>query len=526
MPCRQVTQAGAPVRAETLPLFERAARHPAAPAIVDTGGIWTYGDLLAASRAVAVRLLDGRNDLEEDRVGLAIPAGGLHVAAQWGCWRAGGVVAPLSAVAAVGELSTFLADIRPVVILVPDEPRAEVAEAAARHGIPLVRLSRSLRSSEHDGSVPLPAIDPARRAMILCTSGTTSRPKGVVSTHSAIIAQTTTLVEAWRWSADDRVPLFLPLHHVHAIVNVMTSCLWAGGCIEAFDRFEIGPVTEGVAAGRYTVFMAVPTIYHRLIAHLEELESAARARLSAGFHDIRLMVSGSAALPAAVHRRWQELTGQSLLERYGMTEIGMALSNPYDGERRPGAVGVPLPGVEVRLVDDAGHVIEGEDLPGEIEVRGPAVFCEYWNQPEATTAAFHDGWFRTGDVAVIERGFFRILGRNSTDIIKSGGYKISALEIEAVLGEHPAIAECAVVGVPDESWGEVVAAVVVRSPGAPLDHTFGLTLESLREWCRQRLSPYRIPRLLLVRDSLPRNPLGKVVKPAVIELFAQDLPAA
>lgn len=509
----------------TIPIVDRALRRVEATAVVDAGGAWTYGDLVTASAAVATRLLAGRGDLDEARVGLAIPPGGLHVAAQWGCWRAGGVVVPLSALAPVTELTSFLADVAPIVILVPDEPRPEIAEAAACCGIPLLRVSRGLLLADNGDLVPLPAIDADRRAMILCTSGTTSRPKGVVSTHAAITAQTTALVEAWSWSSDDRVPLFLPLHHVHAIVNVVASCLWAGGCIEAFDRFDVGPVTEGVAAGRYTVFMAVPTIYHRLIVHLDGLEPAARATLAAGFGGLRLMVSGSAALPVGVHRRWRKLTGQSLLERYGMTEIGMALSNPYDGERRPGAVGMPLPGVEVRLIDDAGDPITKEDLPGEIQVRGPTVFREYWNQPEATAEAFTEGWFRTGDVAVVERGYFRILGRKSTDIIKSGGYKISALEIESALLEHPAISECAVVGVPDEFWGEVVAAAVVRpSHKAVGNGADGLTLENLRDWCRERLSPYRIPRLLLVRDSLPRNPLGKVVKPAVVDLFTRELP--
>ena len=273
--------------------------------------------------------------------------------------------------------------------------------------------------------------------------------------------------------------------------------------------------------------MAVPTIYHRLLSYIESLEPAAREPVVAGFRRLRLMVSGSAALPVSVHEAWRRLTGQSLLERYGMTEIGMALSNPYDGERRPGSVGTPLPRVEVRLVGDDGEVIDAEGVAGEVEVRGPAVFREYWRRPETTAAAFHDGWFRTGDVGVVERGAFRILGRKSMDIIKSGGYKLSALEIEAALLDHPQIAECAVVGVPDEAWGELVAAVVVpRSPSADGDEMAELSLEQLRAWCRGRLSPYRIPRRLLVREALPRNTMGKVVKPAVVAMFARQLAAS
>jgi malonyl-CoA/methylmalonyl-CoA synthetase len=228
---------------------------------------------------------------------------------------------------------------------------------------------------------------------------------------------------------------------------------------------------------------------------------------------MRLMVSGSAALPASIHERWHQLTGHHLLERYGMTEIGMALSNPLHGERRPGCVGQPLPGVEIRLIGDDGHEVAETLLPGEIQVRGPTVFREYWNRPDATRDSFIDGWFRTGDIAVPDRGSYRILGRASVDIIKSGGYKLSALEIETALLDHPAIRECAVVGLPDAEWGELTAAAVTLHAAQSLD------LDTLRHWCRDRLSFYRIPRRLLVVDSLPRNAMGKVNKPEVRKLF-------
>jgi len=228
---------------------------------------------------------------------------------------------------------------------------------------------------------------------------------------------------------------------------------------------------------------------------------------------MRLMVSGSAALPASVHKQWTALTGQKLLERYGMTEIGMGLSNPFHGERRPGAVGQPLPLVEVRLKAENGELVTNEGEPGEIQVKGPGVFDEYWKRPEITAESFDDGWFRTGDMAVIETGYYRIMGRLSVDIIKSGGYKLSALEIEAELLEHPAIRECAVIGLPDDTWGERVAAAVVLKDGTTLE------LETLRDWCRDKLSHYKLPKQLLVVDTLPRNAMGKITKPAVRELF-------
>ncbi|HLM69511.1 MAG TPA: AMP-binding protein, partial [Longimicrobium sp.] len=238
-----------------------------------------------------------------------------------------------------------------------------------------------------------------------------------------------------------------------------------------------------------------------------------RARMSAACAAMRLMVSGSAALPVRTLERWREISGHVLLERYGMTEIGMALGNPLHGERRPGFVGVPLPGVEARLVDDDGAEVE-PGTPGEVEIRGPTVFLEYWRRPEATAEAFRDGWFRTGDVGVVEGGYWRLLGRRSVDIIKTGGFKVSALEIEEVLRTHPEIGECAVVGVEDGEWGErVCVAAEVADDSA-------LTLEALQAWARGHLAPYKLPRALRRVDALPRNAMGKVVKPEVAKLFA------
>jgi malonyl-CoA/methylmalonyl-CoA synthetase len=224
------------------------------------------------------------------------------------------------------------------------------------------------------------------------------------------------------------------------------------------------------------------------------------------------MMSGSAALPVSTLERWKAITGHTLLERYGMTEIGMALSNPLHGNRRPGCVGLPLPGVEVRIVNDAGVVV-GEGVAGELEVRGPGVFAEYWHRPDETRRAFRDGWFRTGDAAVRDANGYRLLGRMSVDIIKTGGYKISALEIEEIVREHPSVADCAVVGVSDPEWGERVCAAVELRPDTSLD------LEDVQGWTRARLAPYKLPRALRCVPSLPRNAMGKVVKPDVAKLF-------
>jgi len=260
----------------------------------------------------------------------------------------------------------------------------------------------------------------------------------------------------------------------------------------------------------------VPTIYVKLIQLLQGMPEDQRHGIVQGFAEMRLMVSGSAALPASVHKEWTSLTGQALLERYGMTEIGMALSNPYTGERRPGAVGQPLPNVNIQLKSETGELILTDGTSGEIQVQGPCVFLEYWNKPDATAASFDDGWFRTGDIAVIESGYFRIMGRQSVDIIKSGGYKLSALEIESVLLDHDVIEQCAVVGIADDTWGESVAVACVLKSDSELN------LEKLKTWCRDCMSPYKIPKQLKIVEELPRNAMGKIQKPAVARMFAND----
>jgi malonyl-CoA/methylmalonyl-CoA synthetase len=360
--------------------------------------------------------------------------------------------------------------------------------------------------------ITLPDVATERRAMILYTSGTTSKPKGVVTTHANITAQITTLVQAWEWSPEDCIMLCLPLHHVHGIINVLSCALWSGATCRMLPRFDADAVWDGIADGAITLFMAVPTVYTKLIAAWDKSSPERRAFLSEACGKLRLMVSGSAALPVSTLERWKEISGHTLLERYGMTEIGMALSNPVHGQRVPGSVGSPLPSVEVQLVGDNGALVAA-GTPGEIEVRGPSVFAEYWGQPAATREAFCNGWFRTGDTAIVERGVYRILGRTSIDILKTGGHKVSALEIEETLREHPAVAECAVVGVPDAEWGERVGVAVVLSDGNSLD------LALLRTWAKEFLAAHKVPSRMLVLDALPRNAMGKVTKPAVAALF-------
>lgn len=489
-------------------LAARAEQFPQRTAIVAPEGAFTYRELLDASRRVASFLLAGAGDLHERPVAFLAPPGFDYVAVQWGIWRAGGIAVPLSLFYPRPELDYVLQDTDPAAVIAHPDFVNLVGPLARERGL---RFGLTTETLNHP-PVPLPSVSPGRRAMILYTSGTTGKPKGVVTTHSNLAAQIESLVEAWEWTAEDRIVNVLPLHHVHGIVNVLSCSLWVGALCEIFPRFDALEVWTRITEGGLTLFMAVPTIYVKLIEAWESAPRADQARMSEGCARMRLMVSGSAALPVSVLLRWKEITGHVLLERYGMTEIGMGLSNPLHGERLPGHVGAPLPGVEVRRVDETGAPL-GPDTPGEIQVRGRTVFSEYWRRPDDTQNAFRDGWFLTGDVAVEEQGSYRILGRSSVDIIKTGGYKVSALEIEEVLRTHPAIRECAVVGVPDAVWGERVSAALALHKGATLD------IGSLRDWAKERLASYKIPKDALVVDELPKNAMGKVSKPSIKTLM-------
>ncbi|MFL5542925.1 MAG: AMP-binding protein, partial [Longimicrobiaceae bacterium] len=385
-----------------LSLVSRARDHADRLALADSSGTHTYGELLYASARVAAALLDGRSDLEEARVCFLVPPSFEYVAVQWGVWRAGGIAVPLAVSHPPAELEYAIGDADAAIVVAHPQFVDVLRPLAQAHGARFLTTDEVLAAeSPSAGAVagyplspvpcPLPSVDEGRRAMMLYTSGTTGRPKGVVWTHANLRAQLEMLTEAWEWRADDRTLLVLPLHHVHGIVNVLSCALWNGAACEIQPKFDADAVWARIASGELTVFMAVPTVYNRLISTYDMAGSARKEHMTDVCRRfVRLMVSGSAALPVGTLERWREIGGHTLLERYGMTEIGMALSNPLHGERRPGFVGVPLPGVEVRLVEEDGSPA-APGAPGEIEVRGPGVFLEYWRRPEATAEAFREG---------------------------------------------------------------------------------------------------------------------------------------
>ncbi|XP_078068209.1 malonate--CoA ligase ACSF3, mitochondrial isoform X2 [Mustelus asterias] len=349
----------------------------------------------------------------------------------------------------------------------------------------------------------------------------------------------TSLVKQWEWSQDDVILHVLPLHHLHGVLNKLMCPLWVGATCVMLPEFNAQRVWDYLLkteVPRINIFMAVPTIYAKLIAYHTKHFTHSHVKdfiYSVCRNNIRLMVSGSSALPEPILEKWKEISGHTLLERYGMTEIGMALSNPVHGVRIPGAVGTPLPGVEVRIAVETSTrnhslntvIAEGnstetkvrpgmEGKEGELLVKGHSVFREYWNRTKETKESFtSDGWFKTGDTVCYRDGVYWILGRTSVDIIKSGGYKISALDIERHLLGHPNIADVAVIGAPDMTWGQKVVAVVQLQKG------YSLSPKELKEWARDRLATYSLPSELILMEEIPRNHMGKVNKKDLLKRF-------
>ena len=495
-----------------LPVITQANKYLNKPAIFCEGQQYTYAQLVNESGILAATLLNNNQDLKEARVAFMVNPGFNYVKTLWAIWQAGGIVVPLCITHPLPSLEYVLEDTGASTLVLSKEYLSILQPYIDKSNIKVIIVEEQSETL-HMAQMHLPAIELSRKALILYTSGTTNKPKGVVTTHENIMAQITTLIDAWEWSENDNTICVLPLHHVHGIINVVCCSLWAGATCTFVPQFLPKNIFELFKTNSINVFMAVPTIYFKLMTYLESISNEEQSALKNLMSSFRLMVCGSAALPVSVMERWEQYSGQRLLERYGMTELGMAISNPYHGERKAGYVGLPLPGVSVKLVNEQNEEVAfGE--PGEIIVLGNNVFLEYWQKPEATQETFtKEGWFKTGDIAVVEDGYYRIMGRSSVDIIKSGGYKISALEIEEVLREHEHIADCAVVGIPNDEWGELIVATLVLNEVEAIDE------KALSEWLVQKMAAYKKPRKYLILNELPRNAMGKVVKNDVKKLF-------
>jgi len=458
--------------------WPQAAGAEARPALSCGGHTFTHGEL-AARAAAAAGWLAARGVRAGDRVLLPARKDAAFVALHLGALR-------------LGALST------------PFNPAATPAELAHLRSDSDARLLADLPAPP-DGTAPPPAPpDPARPALLLYTSGTTGRPKGVVHTHGSLAANLADLHAAWGWSERDELLHALPLFHVHGLLVALHGALFAGAACTLLERFEAQAVLDEIARRRATLFMGVPTMIHRL---------AALPPGSADVSSVRLWLCGSAPLRAADRQAFRKRYGAELLERYGMTETLILASQPLRGERRAGSVGRALPGVQLRIVDRAS----GRTLPpgaeGEVQARGPSLCAGYWRAPEATAALLtSDGWLATGDLGRLDAdGTLTLVGR-CKDLILSGGFNVYPLEVEGALAGHADVVECAVFGVPDDDLGEAVAAAVVPAAGRSPEP------EALVAHCRARLAPHKVPRRWLLLPELPRTALGKVNRAALAAL--------
>ncbi|WP_103533945.1 acyl-CoA synthetase [Streptomyces sp. SM11] len=473
----------------------------------------TYGRLAGASAALAARVTDA------GRVAVWATPTPETVIAVVAALRAGIPAVPLNPRTGARELAHILADSEPTVVLAgPDDALPPALEKLRRVTVNGWADTGALEGHGADGAGEAAPLAPAAvageagpesPALIVYTSGTTGPPKGAVLPRRAIAASLDSLEDAWGWTGDDVLVHALPLFHVHGLILGVLGPLRRGGSVRHLGRFSPEGVARELGSGG-TMLFGVPTMYHRLAEALDAPEGTTeRDALAGALTGARLLVSGSAALPAHDHERIAAATGRRVIERYGMTETLMNTGIRADGAPRPGTVGPPLAGVELRLVEEDGTVLDAAGAIGEIQVRGPNLFTGYLNRPDATAAAHTaGGWFRTGDVGTVdEDGYVTIVGRRATDLIKSGGYKIGAGEIENVLLAHPGVREAAVTGEEDSDLGErVVAWVVAADPDAPP------LAEELADHVAAQLAPHKRPRTVRYLDALPRNDLGKIMK--------------
>ncbi|XP_061380466.1 malonate--CoA ligase ACSF3, mitochondrial [Danaus plexippus] len=557
-----------------VPVFRRALLFPTRVALQDDFATYTYADLYDAATALSKEIAALLLGETERSICYMCNNDANHVIVQWAIWMTGNIAVPLTPLHPEEMLKYFIMDSDSKLIICANDFEKVLKPIAKELSKPILLSNRSENSEEK--KTVLQDVDLTNKwygdneAMLIYTSGTTSKPKGVVWSHRMLSIQIAALHTAWKYSAHDVVLHTLPLHHIHGQLNSLNATMAAGARIRMLPKFTSHTVWAKLLdsdKAKVSVFHGVPSMYSKLAADYDKMFSDSKTAAyvkSTLSSRMRLMCAGSAPLPESLFKKWEEISGLKLLERYGMSEVGMALSNPYrplEG-RLVGRVGVPLPGVSARIAEFKDNMMETlvdvtGDMPdlqisldklgltgsqsikefdndwkvnetkltdndvceGELLLKGPAVFTRYWNRaPSAFSSDFtSDGWFRTGDMASFSQGTFKIMGRTSVDIIKTGGYKVSALQVESALLEHPDISDVAVLGIPDQHYGEIVSAVVALKEGR------SLTLRELKDEAGKRLAPYQLPKTMVIVDQMPRNAMGKLDKKLIRQQFGEKL---
>lgn len=565
-----------------VPPFKRALVYGEKSAVRDHTGDYSFIQIYEAVKRLALQISNHCGSASQSRVAFICPNNATYIISQWACWFSGQIAVPLNPKYPLDLLEYYIKDSDASLLIATPEFQKLAQPLATKLDKKLLLVHHDLLKTDPKQSPEEEAssyLDPKREnllqlneslvvegclngefyrdanALILYTSGTTGKPKGVVLSFANLDAQFNALSHAWQIKGNDSVLQALPLNHVHGTINALNLPLTMGAKCVMLPKFDSSSVwsyllnVNMTSKERVNIFMGVPTMYGLLIKEYDSVFGS-NARMSDYVkthckNKIKLMISGSAPLPSTIFNRWFEISGHNLLERYGMTEIGMAISNPCIQDktrvRKQGCVGMPLPGVSVKIVDKENNkelTLEGkpnegywnpapdanvvgavgdQKIAGNVYVKGRSVFQEYWQRPEETKSEFENGWFKTGDTAEYSDGSIKILGRTSVDIIKSGGYKLSALEIETALHEHPETTDVAVVGVPDETWGsKVVAVISVKDP-----ETF--SIPRLLVWLEKKLPKHAIPKEVKLISEVPRNAMGKINKKDLIEkLFGEE----
>jgi malonyl-CoA/methylmalonyl-CoA synthetase len=478
------------------------------------GAILTYADTAQATARLAHRLVE-LGVRPGDRVAAQIERSGEAIHLYLACLRVGGVYLPLNTAYTLPELEYFIGDAKPALVVCGPSRVEAVRRFAGAHAAVETLDAHGGGSLMEGVGTKASRFDDAPRAeddlaAVLYTSGTTGRSKGAMLSHGNLASNARALAQCWRYTASDRLIHALPLFHTHGLFVAVNVTMIAGASIILLDKFDPNVVLAQFE--RATVLMGVPTFYTRLLQH------PGLTRNAVGH--MRLFISGSAPLSADTHEEWRGRTGHAILERYGMTETNMNTSNPYEGERKPGSVGPPLAGIEIRIADPQSGERLPDGEPGEIEIRGPNVFKGYWGMRDKTASEFRpDGFFRSGDVGLIDAdGYLHIVGR-AKDLIISGGYNVYPRELEDEIAQIRGVTESAVVGLPDADMGEAVAAVVIRAQGSSLTST------DVRRALESRLARYKLPKMIVFAKALPRNAMGKVQKNLIREALESRAPS-